>query len=389
MSLSWLIIGGGIHGVHIAIRLIAEAGCDRDRVRILDPADQLLARWRACTAATGMSHLRSPSVHQLDLEPWALERFAAKREHRASDPFTGPHQRPSLDLFNEHCDSVIEAHGIEALHVRGAASSCRLYCDGAIVDTLDGSSLTATNVVLAIGVGEQPHWPDWVPPGDRRIEHIFAHGFSYSFTGTKHDVAVIGGGISAAQVALRLVEDGHRVQLLSRHAIREHQFDADPGWLGPKLMEGFAREQDLARRRAAITQARYRGSVPPDVSTELRQAIGEGRIEWHRADVTGVADEQGARRLRLSNGRDVVVDRVLLATGFSARRPGGAMVDDLIERASLPCAECGYPVVDAALRWHPRIYVSGALAELELGPSAKNIAGARRAGERIARAAVA
>ena len=55
--------------------------------------------------------------------------------------------------------------------------------------------------------------------------------------------------------------------------------------------------------------------------------------------------------------------------------------------ASLPCARCGYPIVDPSLRWHPGVYVSGPLAELELGPVARNIAGARRAGDRIVAAA--
>ena len=59
------------------------------------------------------------------------------------------------------------------------------------------------------------------------------------------------------------------------------------------------------------------------------------------------------------------------------------MVDELIASASLSVANCGYPIVDQSLRWHPRIYVSGPLAELELGPVARNIAGARRAGERL------
>ena len=59
------------------------------------------------------------------------------------------------------------------------------------------------------------------------------------------------------------------------------------------------------------------------------------------------------------------------------------LIDQLIESAQLACADCGYPIVDAALRWHSRVFVSGALAELELGPSSRNIAGARRAAERI------
>ena len=87
--------------------------------------------------------------------------------------------------------------------------------------------------------------------------------------------------------------------------------------------------------------------------------------------------------LRLSNHQELEAERVLLATGFASKRPGGAMVDALIASAGLTCARCGYPIVDSALRWHPRIHVSGPLAELELGPASRNIAGARRAGDRL------
>ena len=85
----------------------------------------------------------------------------------------------------------------------------------------------------------------------------------------------------------------------------------------------------------------------------------------------------------LNTNEQLVADRVLLATGFAAKRPGGTMIDGLIASANLPCAECGYPVVDSQLRWHPRVYVSGPLAELELGPVSRNIAGARRAADRV------
>lgn len=387
MSPSWLIVGGGLHGVHLAARLIAEAGCDADEVRILDPADTLLARWRACTATTGMTHLRSPSVHHLDLEAWSLQRFAGKRKNRRSGLFAAPYERPALDLFDAHCDRVIETYGLEGLHVRGRASVCRVDCNRVTVTTEEGQVLQATRVVFAIGVGEQPLRPAWAPLGDPCIDHIFSPEFSFPSPNVKQDVAVVGGGISAAQVALRLAREGHKVWLISRHPVREHQFDADPGWLGPKYMAKFEQEPSLVRRRETISDARHRGSVPPDVLQSLRHAIHSGRIEWVRAVVDQVFEEPDARRLRLSTGNDVVATRVLLATGFSSGRPGGAMLDDLIESASLPCSECGYPVVDRALRWHPRVYVSGALAELELGPTARNIAGARRAGDRIALAA--
>ena len=34
VKLDWLIIGGGIHGVHIAARLLGECGIDPARLRI-------------------------------------------------------------------------------------------------------------------------------------------------------------------------------------------------------------------------------------------------------------------------------------------------------------------------------------------------------------------
>lgn len=82
MTFDWLVVGGGIHGVHVAARLIAEAGVPPDRLGIVDPGERLLARWRACTTVTGMTHLRSPSVHHLDLDPHALQLFAGKRKSR-------------------------------------------------------------------------------------------------------------------------------------------------------------------------------------------------------------------------------------------------------------------------------------------------------------------
>ena len=148
-------------------------------------------------------------------------------------------------------------------------------------------------------------------------------------------------------------------------------------------MAGFEREKDVDRRRSIITEARHKGSVPPDVREALEAAIAGGEISWHQTRVLGLDVSSKQLNLNLEDGAQLVLQRILLATGFVTRRPGGDFVDQLAESASLPCARCGYPVVDQALRWHPRIYVSGPLAELELGPASRNIAGARRAAERL------
>ena len=385
MNLDWVIIGGGLHGVHLATRLIGEAGVPRERLRIVDEGKGLLERWRTVTAATGMTHLRSPAVHHLDLSPWSLLRFANKRKNRKRGHFAPPYDRPSLSLFNAHCDQVIDRFGLADLHVQARAMTVSVDCEGVEIRLSDGTKVASRHVVLAMGGSESVEWPAWAPEGEQRIQHVFSHDFD-GWPISSETIAVVGGGISAGQVALRLQKEGHCVHLVSRHALRKHQFDSDPGWLGPKYMAGFSREKDVNRRRALIAEARHQGSVPPDVQRALSSAITKGQLRWHQGDVEALDVTMDRLSLRLAAGTVLNAERILLATGFASPRPGGQLVDELAASESLPCAGCGYPIVDEALRWHPRVYVAGPLAELELGPASRNLAGARRAGDRLVNA---
>ena len=378
--LDWVIIGGGIHGVHMAVRLIAEAGVVPERLLIVDPAERLLDSWLRCTSNTGMRFLRSPAVHHLDLDPYALLRFAGKARKR----FARPYNRPAVDLFAEHCDHVLDKYGLRARHCAARVAEVELDCDSARVRLDDGDELSARNVVLAMGSADAPRWPEWAAELRSQgadVQHVFESGIMLDPARSPRRVAVVGGGISAAQVALRLSDAGRQVHMISRHAARVHQFDSDPGWMGPKNLRGFQRVGDLGKRRELITQARHAGSMPAAVDKALRRAVSSQQLELHLGEVT--AATAGPELTLMLADAAIVVDAVVLATGFSGERPGGPLIDKLIADHSLPCASCGYPVVDAHLRWHPRLFVTGPLAELRVGPVSRNIAGARHAGVRI------
>jgi hypothetical protein len=229
------------------------------------------------------------------------------------------------------------------------------------------------------------------------------------------------------------------VTLLTRHPMRVHAFDSDPCWVTSLCLRAFHAEPDYARRRAIIQAARNRGSMPTDVALGLQQAALAGALQRRLAEVThaelmgdalapppvierqssggsaflppSLAGEgrgggsaplpevvsppspytgrgQGGGvspiRLHLSDHSTLDSDLVILATGFESARPGGAWLDNAIADYGLPCAPCGYPIVDQTLCWQRGLYVTGPLAELEIGPTARNIIGARLASERFA-----
>ncbi len=382
--LDWLIIGGDLHGTHLALVLTTRGGVAPERLRILDPYEQLLATWERCTVATGMTHLRSTIVHHLALDPHDLWHFA-RRQGAQAGQFRGPYKRPALGLFRDHCRQQIAAHGLDRLHLRGRATGLTRTAHGWCVET-DQGSLATRQVLLALSVGEQPRWPEWAAQLRAAGGPV---GHLYGCEGPEvappaGETVVVGGGISAAQVAVALARAAPgRVTLLMRHDIRVESFDSPAGWVGPKELRGFQAEQSVTRRRALLAGARRPGSMPEDVARNLRRAERWGLLRIQRGEVRrATLQPDGAVGLEVP-GLTLHTSRVLLATGFEQQRPGGGWLDRAIADYDLPLASCGYPVIDSSLAWAQGLYVTGALAELELGPVARNIAGARHAGGRL------
>lgn len=378
----WIIVGGGVHGVHLAAVLRERVGVPAEAVCLLDPHEHLLAAWDRQAEAVGMAHLRSPAVHHLDLDPFDLLRFAEPLDER--QPFVPPYNRPSLALFARHNARLIERLGLHAAHHRGRAVRLRPGTARVRVELEDGGLLEARRVVLAPG----PPPPAAVPEalsslrGVGRVRHLFDPGAGLGHLPRGSRFAVIGAGISGAPFALRAVRAGRDVALFTRHALRVHAFDAEPGWLGPREMAAFERTRCLRRRRAMIDAARHRGSMPEDVYRDLMHELRVGRIRLLHGELQHAATRGDELRLR-GEGFEVEVDQVVLATGFARERPGEMLIERLVQEEGLAIAPCGVPLVDAALRWHPRLFVRGGLAERVLGPVARNISGARRAAARI------
>ncbi len=384
MDLDWLIVGGGIHGVHLALVLRERCRIPADRLRIIDPHNRLLARWDACTTVCGMRFLRSTLVHHLAPDPYDLLKFA-QQTGAGSHHFHGRYQRPSLEIFRAHAQSLIEHYRLHEYTIHGRV--CGLQRRNLIwqVET-DQGVLSARNVILALSCTEQLRWPQWAQSlrnAGGTVYHLYEPAFSRDRIEKGQTVAIIGGGISAAHLALTLCSVA-QVTLVMRRPIQIAPFDSPPGWMGPKELRRFHAEPDLNRRRALITAARLPGTMPVELAQSLTTAAQQHKLRLLIDEVHTATYADDVITLQLNHHR-LTVQTVILATGFTAERPGKPWLDNVIAANNLPVAACGYPVIGPDLQWAPGLFVTGPLAELEIGPVARNIIGARHVGERLVR----
>jgi glycine/D-amino acid oxidase-like deaminating enzyme len=384
--LDWLIIGGGVHGTHLSLHLTRVRRVPRDRLRVLDPHAEPLARWDACARNAGMGFLRSPYVHHIDIPSDSLLHFTDRGEGKALKSFIDPFFRPSTRLFAAHARHVIRKNQLDELRVAGRAGALSAIEGGYRVETENGS-IETRKVLFALSASEMPLWPDWaraLRDSGAPIDHVFDPRFERERVPAFRSAVVVGGGITGAQLAMALAaRNPGNVTLLTPHTPRVHRFDSDPGWMGPRYLERFRSEPDMARRRASICAARHKGSMPAEVRGTLRRAAQLGKLAIRVGSVRQAVSSADTISLGCDDGTTLEADRVVLTTGFETRRPGGEWLDRAIADMGLPVAPCGYPIVDPSLCWHPGLYTTGALAELELGPVARNIIGARHAAERL------
>ncbi|MGD6817003.1 FAD/NAD(P)-binding protein [Metabacillus sp. 84] len=385
--LEWTIIGGGIQGIAAASFLIESRKASVEDIRIIDPNSEPLAHWKKCTSLISMPFLRSPSVHHLECDPFGLLKYAKEKE--SSGLFYGRYKRPALNLFNEHSDQLIESAGLQSSWIQDRAKS--IVRDGQKwrITVESGQFYDSKNVILAIGIGEQPALPKWAEDYacscTEQVYHIFNDHLP-PLHQLKGPITVIGGGITAAHLLIKLagLYPGNIHQII-RHKHRIMDFDSDPAWIGEKNQAPFRKIRCYSERRRKIKEARHKGSMSRELSLKLRRLEAEKKLSVAYGNPSSI-DKVNSHLYRISffdQEPSVQAGTILFATGFENKIPGADLLAPLIKNENLPCAECGFPIVTEKLEWAPSLYVMGALAELEIGPISRNIAGARQAAERI------
>lgn len=382
------IVGGGVHGVHLAVRLLDTGVVSHDRLRIVEP-EGLLTAFREKCRQCGMVELRSPFVHHVGVDPFSLREFAIDRG-RVDElvPSEVGAERPTVPLFFDHARDVVDRYDLESTVLDAQVLGVTDRAGGVDLETTAGRLSTRT-CVLAVGHGRSYTRPEWaldLPP-DAPVVHVWDERFDPDDVGER--VGIVGSGITAAQLAATLARPGRAVMVFARSPFRVETLEASREWMHfSGAVDGLQSLPPASRKRQrVVAEARRDGTMPPEVFSRLRRAIDRGWVDLERSEIATATPGGGTVVVTCRDGTATWFDDLVLATGFGSPYDT-PLLARIREEADLQTGYRGAPVLeDDTLRWRrtdgtpSQVAVSGILAQGALGPFARNVIGARRAGD--------
>ncbi|WP_263020715.1 FAD/NAD(P)-binding protein [Natronobiforma cellulositropha] len=388
-------VGGGVHGTHLAVRLLEEGVVGRDELRIVDPQG-LLGGFRRQCRQCGMDEFRSPFVHHVDRDPFSLRDFARARgrEDELVSSSVGA-DRPTVSLFFDHADWVCDRLGLASAVVEATVTGLEERRDGVDLETTAGR-LRARWCLLAVGHGgayASPEWADGLP-ASAPVSHVFEREFDPAAIGETAAVGVVGGAITAAQLATTVAQPGREVTLFARSPFRVETLEASTDWahFSGVVADLQALPAASRERERTVLEARHDGSVAPHAFRRVREALERGSVTLERSEITTATEAGGTVVVTCRDGSAACLDELVCATGFGSPYDG-VLLRRLGAGDALETGYRGAPVLDdGSLRWRrrdgsrSRLFVTGAAAQQVLGPFARNVIGARRAGDLIVEA---
>ena len=267
--------------------------------------------------------------------------------------------------------------------------------------TTGGEAVRARNVVVATGIMNFARLPALLENLPRSIvSHSSHHSDLGAFKGRQ--VAVLGAGASALDMAALLKEAGASVQLISRsdvlkfndppreprpllERIKEPRSGLGTGWKSRLSCDTplvFHALPESLRLRAV---ARHLGPAP---CWFIRDAV-VGRMPMHLgATLEGVEPAGGAGvRIRFSQGgqkRSIEVDHLIAATGYKVALSRLGFIDEFL-RSRIDHVD-DTPILGRHFESSvPGLYFIGAAAANSFGPLLRFAYGARYTAKRVAR----
>jgi cation diffusion facilitator CzcD-associated flavoprotein CzcO len=358
METDLLIIGAGPFGLALA------AQATHDRIEHL-MVGKPMEFWRR-NMPEGM-FLRSACDWHLDpLNVHTIDAFLQSQSKNASDV-----EPLSLKFYLSYAEWFQQQKNIQPVpfHIQRLDHTK----DDFVATASDGERLRANRVVLAPGFKHFPHIPtelrNKLPKG--RFQHT-CEFVEFSEAKDKRFL-IIGGRQSAFEWAALLLDAGAAAVHLSHRHPSPAFAEAEWSWIGP-LVDGMAENPNWFRRlseaeREAIIHRHWaegRLKVEPWLEPRLNDVLV---TVWPNTElVSCIEDGNGELAARLTNGESLIIDHVVLATGYKvdiARLPLLA-AGNILERLE---TRNDFPALDDHLETSvPGLFITSMPAMQDFGP---------------------
>lgn len=378
------VIGGGMAGITAASFALERGGFDLDDVCIIDPNGSPLAvlseRFRDCVT----EHLRSGLDDHCGCDPESFEEFVT-REGREADLMTDK-RRPTVGLFLDHTRYIVDQYRMAQITLAGRAVWFSQDDEGRWLVQTNAGVVRTQRLHLCVGQ-RAPFYPDWARAlrgHDPRVSHIFDNDYELSELPAGEVVAVVGGGITGAQVACSIAKSGRKVLLLTRRPLSGGAGVGSSDWKNPQMRLELLCSLPWGERFPVLRQHGDRGTIPAWELERITRHQAASEIEHSVCNIEALIPTPSGIELVRRDGFTYRCDVSVLATGLSTELPSWVLSS--ARSAGLPFDEFGRPLLQDNLQWAQPgrdscIFLHGVHAAPVVGPFAANISGARIAAE--------
>lgn len=300
------------------------------------------------------------------LDPAGEHTFRRFQEETGDGPCRGPipveHFIDYGEWFQKSKGLEVEASRVKQLRVE----------DGSLVATLEsGERLEAENVVAAPGFEPFAVVPEAI------LQALLQQRYSHTCALVEFDALrgrrclIVGGRQSAFEWAALMKERGvEEIHLVYRHQTPEFR-QSDWDWIEPMMentlkIPGWFRRLPAAEQKAVADRfwAEGRLKLEPWLAPRIQ---AKGVRLWPRTRVAACREEAGGGiSVELDTGERLLVDHVLLATGYRVdmrKVPYLAPLQEKLETAD------GFPVLDEHFQSSvPGLFLPGLTAARDFGP---------------------
>jgi len=241
-----------------------------------------------------------------------------------------------------------------------------------VATTTDGDTIRAQHVAIAPGFKHFANIPDEIKA--RLPEGRFSHTCEFTdfSSAANKRYLIVGGRQSAFEWGALLLEAGARAIFISHRHDTPAFAESDWSWVNP-LVDGMAANPNWFRHLSQTEKDAVSRKQWAEGRLKLEPWLGPRLASNHvkilpNTEVASSVERDGELVVKLSNGEEIVCDKVIFATGYKvdiSRVPvlSSGNIPDQLETRS------GFPVLDDHLQTSvPGLFITSMPAIQDFGP---------------------